>query len=468
MGGLLAALNAGTTSLHTNQKSIEIVGNNIANVSTEGYSRQRAELRQIPSVIFGEFFVGQGVAVSNVQREHDIFITRQLQEKSIAFGEEKSRSLPMQELERVFNISGENLASEIDRFFDSWQKLTANPSGMVERDMVIQRGQLLGDAFRNTYEEMDLVSANINNAIVAKIPALNEKLSEVARLNQRIHLIEVSGQTANGARDQRDALMGNLSRELGIKTYTDNRGMLSVQLSRGTPLVNGTEAMTIETVPIGSDVDLRVRMGNSVKNLLTREMGGEMRGLFEVRDVFIGDLRADLDKLAVELTSAVNNVHDNGYGLNDDVQRVFFEDLNGPPPTENASRHVRVHADIESDAGNLAAGTEFPAAPGDNRNALDIAALETTYHISGGTDTFDNFYAKMVATVGIEASRNKIALGGAEDATIQLTNLRDGLAGVSLEQEMIDLIRFQRGFESSAKFLSTIDEMMSVILQLRR
>lgn len=467
MGGLLSALNAGKTSLHTSQKAIEIVGNNIANVNTEGYSRQRAELKQIPSIVFGGFFVGQGVAVSNVRREHDIFITRQLQEKSISFGEENGRSLPMRELERVFNISGENLASEMCRFFDSWQKLTTNPSGQVERDMVIQRGQLLGDAFRNTYEEMDVVSGNINNAIVAKIPALNEKLAEVARLNQRIHMVEISGQTANGARDQRDLLIEDISRELGVQTYTDNRGMLAVQLSSGTPLVHGQEAMTIETVQVGSDVDLRVRMGNSVKNILTREMGGEVRGLFEVRDVFISNLRTDLDNLAVELTSAVNDIHDNGYGLNDDVQRLFFEDLSGPPPTANAGRHIMVHADIAGNAGNLAAGTEYPAAPGDNRNALEIAALETTHRIAG-TDTFDNFYAKMVSSVGIEASRNKIALGGAKDATIQLTNLRDGFAGVSLEQEMIDLIQFQRGFESSAKFLATIDEMMGALLQLRR
>jgi flagellar hook-associated protein 1 FlgK len=472
MGGLLSALNAGRTSLHTNQKSIEIVGNNIANVNTEGYSRQRTELREIPSVIFGDFFVGQGVAVSNVRREHDIFITRQLQEKSIAFGEENSRSLPMRELERVFNISGENLASEVDRFFDAWQELTTNPSGQVERDMVIQRGQLLGDAFRNTYEEMDLISSNINNSIVAKIPALNEKLAEVARLNQRIHLIEVSGQTANGARDQRDLLIEDLSGELGVKTYTDNRGMLAVHLPGGTPLVHGKEAMTLETVQVGAIVDLRVRMNNSVKNIHIREMGGEMRGLFEVRDVFIGGLRADLDNLAVELTSAVNNVHDNGYGLNDDIQRFFFEDLSGPPPTENASRHIRVHADIADNGNNLAAGAEFlpgtGAAVGDNRNALEMAALETIHHMPNSTNTFDNFYAKMVSSVGIEASRNKIALGGAKDATIQLTNLRDGLVGVSLEQEMIDLIKFQRGFESSAKFLATIDEMMGAILQLRR
>ncbi len=466
MGGLLSALNAGTTSLHTNQKSIEIIGNNIANMNTEGYSRQRAMLKQIPSVIFGEFFVGQGVTVSNVRREHDIFITRQLQEKSIAFGEETSRSIPMRELERVFNISGENLASEMDRFFDSWQNLTTNPSGQVERDMVTQRGQLLGNAFRNTYEELDLVSGNINNSIIAKVPFLNEKFAEVARLNERIHLIEISGQTANGARDQRDLLIKDLSRELGVQTFTDNQGMLVVQLSGGTPLVHGTEAMTVEIVQNGSDVNLQVRMNHSIKSILREEVGGEMRGLLEVRDVVINELRTYLDRLAVELTSAVNDIHKKGYGLNDDIQRNFFEDLSGSSPM-NASRHIRVNMDIVNDVNNLAAGTEYPAAPGDNRNALEIATLETSHHIAG-TGTFNNFYAKMVSFVGIEASRNKLALTGAQDAFMQLTNHRERRVGVSLEQEMIDLIRFQRGFEASAKFLATIDEMMGTLLRLRR
>ena len=189
MGGLLTALNAGKTSLITNQKSIEIVGNNIANVNTEGYSRQRAELSQIPAVNFGDFFVGQGVTVSDVSRDYDVFISRQLQEKSIAFGEESGRSTPLTELERIFNVSDENLASEIDKFFDAWQQLTTNPSGRVERDIVMQRGQLMGDAFRNTYDELENIRNNLNNKVVSNIVDINEKTSEIAKLNDRIYLV---------------------------------------------------------------------------------------------------------------------------------------------------------------------------------------------------------------------------------------------------------------------------------------
>ncbi len=470
MSGLLTALNAGKTSLMTNQKSIEIVGNNIANVNTEGYSRQRAELMQIPAVNFGDFFVGQGVTVSDVSREYDVFINRQLQEKSITLGEESGKSTPLSELERIFNVSDDNLAGSINDFFDAWQQLTTNPSGQVERDMVLQRGRLMGDAFADTYNELETVRNNINNNIVSKIGNLNEQISEIAKLNDRIFQIEINGQSANAARDQRDLIVEDLSKSLGIQSYTDNRGMLAVQLPGGTPLVQGNQAMPLSVVTNGTDVNLQITIGGNVKDITTQELGGEMKGMFDVRDDFIAGLRGDLDTLAVEITKTVNDVHSNGWYTdpatgNPATGQLFFDDLTALPPGTPPSRHVRVAL---ADGRYVAAAGGNTAAPGDNENALAIASLETTYRVSGTNDTFDSFFSQIVSSVGIEASRNKMALGGAKDASVQLHNLRDGFAGVSLEEEMVDLVQYQRGFESSAKFLSTVDEMMNSLLQLKR
>ena len=454
----------------TNQKSIEIVGNNIANVNTEGYSRQRAELMQIPAVNFGDFFVGQGVTVSDVSREYDVFINRQLQEKSITLGEESGKSTPLSELERIFNVSDDNLAGSINDFFDAWQQLTTNPSGQVERDMVLQRGRLMGDAFADTYNELETVRNNINNNIVSKIGNLNEQISEIAKLNDRIFQIEINGQSANAARDQRDLIVEDLSKSLGIQSYTDNRGMLAVQLPGGTPLVQGNQAMPLSVVTNGTDVNLQITIGGNVKDITTQELGGEMKGMFDVRDDFIAGLRGDLDTLAVEITKAVNDVHSNGWYTdpatgNPATGQLFFDDLTALPPGTPPSRHVRVAL---ADGRYVAAAGGNTAAPGDNENALAIASLETTYRVSGTNDTFDSFFSQIVSSVGIEASRNKMALGGAKDASVQLHNLRDGFAGVSLEEEMVDLVQYQRGFESSAKFLSTVDEMMNSLLQLKR
>ncbi len=464
MTSLLNALNAGKTSLLTNQKSIEIVGNNIANVNTEGYSRQRAELSQIPAVNFGDFFVGQGVTVSDVSRDYSVFINRQLQDKTIEYGEESGKSNSLSELERIFSVGEDNLASQINDFFDAWQELTANPSGEVERDIVLQRGELLGDAFASMTDELDTVVSNMNTEIIGEVDYLNEKIAEIAKLNDRISLVEISGQTANAARDQRDLIVQDLSETLGIETYTDNRGMLCVQLPGGMPLVQGNLCSTIKTVTNGSNVDLQLETTGVTLDIDLQNLGGKFKGMFETRDVFIADLQESLNTLAIDLTSAVNAQHAAGYGSDGVTGRNFFNDISALGVGQVASRNVALAI---SDATEIAAAGNSTAAPGDNENALAIAQLEITHHVGTTGDTFDNYFAKMVADVGIEAARNELALSGAEDASVQLQNLRDGYSGVSLEEEMIDLIQYQRGFESSAKFLATVDEMMNALLQLK-
>lgn len=464
MTSLINALNAGKTSLLTNQKSIEIVGNNIANVNTPGYSRQRPQLSDIPSVNFGNFFIGQGVTVSDVSRDYSLFITRQLQSKTIDYGEETGKSNSLKELERIFNVSENNLSAQIDDFFDAWQALSANPSGQTERDIVIQRGQLLGQAFSNITNEMDTITQNLNREILAGIPALNEQLAEVARLNERINLIEVSGQSANAARDQRDMIIQNLSETLGVQTYTDNQGMLCVHLPGGTPLVMGHMAATISPVLTGTDVNLQVNIAGATRDVGLESMGGAYKGMFEMRDVFIKGLSDGLNTLAIDLTTTVNNAHIAGYGADGVTGRLFFDDITALPPDQVASRNIAVAI---TGASQVAAAGNPAAAPGDNENALRIAQLESTHKVGATNDTFNDFFSQMVATVGIEAARNNMALTGARDAVMQLQILRDGYSGVSLEEEMIDLIQYQRGFQSSAKYLSTVDELLNTLLQLK-
>jgi len=474
MAGLFTALNAGKTALSVNQKSIEIIGNNISNVNTEGYSRQSASLSPYPSMNFGNFFIGQGVVVTNVKRDHDVFVTNMLQEKSIEFGLQEGQTRALSELERIFNISEENISTEVNRYFDSWQELSANPSGLVERDIVIQRGERLAEKFHLTIDDLNKVKDNINDSIVSKIDDVNSKISEIAELNDRIFTIEIQGQTANGSRDRRDILAKELATSLGVKTYEDNKGMMAVMLPNGLPLVQGVMAMKIEAVPNGSDLDLVLHAGGATRPLDINSLGGEFEGLIHIRDEFIPSLREDLDILAYNITQAVNVAHAAGAGLDaitgPYVSRNFFV-ANPPPPPGNplwhdAARNMTVAI---SDSNHVAAAAAPPptVSRGDNRNALDISNIGEK-SIINGTDSFGDYYGKLTAKVGIESNMNTLALGGAEDAMVQLQNLRDGLSGVSLEEEMINLIQFQRGFESSAKFLSTVDEMMASLLQLKR
>jgi flagellar hook-associated protein 1 FlgK len=480
MAGLFNALNAARTSLEVNQKSIEIIGNNISNVNTEGYSRQSAEFQTYPAMNFGDFFIGQGVKISDVSRDHDVFIDQQIKQKAIDFGLQDALTRPLAELERIFTVTDDNLSTDIDNFFDSLQELTADPSDLVQRNNVILQGQVLSTSFNNTVNDLNSIKENINDSILSKLDDVNSKISQMADLNDRIYSIEIHGQTANSARDQRDMVAKDLAQMLGAQSYEDKNGMLSVVLPGGMPLVQGTMAMTISSEVSGTDLTLRLEAGGVTRDLELRHMGGEFKGLMDIRDNFIPGLEADLDKLAYELSVQVNQQHAAGGALDSTTGNIFFSvppNYAAPPPAPTAAEYegaARAMSVVLTDPLKIAAGAApdpgpppGTVAPGDNSNALILSNIGDEYLI-GGIDNFNSLYGKMASRVGVESNQNQLSLKGAEDALVQLENFRDGLVGVSLEEEMISLIQFQRGFESSAKFLSTVDEMMTTLLGIKR
>ncbi len=553
-GGLTAALTSGRTALQTNQKSIEVTGLNIANVNTEGYSRQSANLTPYPALNFGDFFIGTGVTVGSIERSHDVFLDGQIKDKSSDVGLESSMANPLAELERVFNISDGSLSDEFDQFFDSWRQLTTNPGGEVERQLVVQRGELIGNAFSNMYEETEGVIKNINTTILSKIDGVNLAVDEIAQLNNRISSLEISGQDANSDRDRRDLLLKELSASIGATSFETSDGSVSVQLPNGMPLVEGTAANHVVGTYDDTDVNLSLAYGSASVDLDRTSLGGEFRGLYEVRDVTIPDLTERLDQLAYTFATEVNAMHQAGTDLDGNAGQAFFtppgqhqsqsyddatalsfgtgdiefnvngtvstvtigagdNSVNGIAAAINAAS-IGVTATVNSDDNSLVITPDTPGesvridssglsggtyaaptftssgmaaslqmnisstseiaagtsgAPGDNTNALAILQLEqNSQNDFGGNDTFVSYYGKIVSTVGVEAARNRQAQQGYEDSLVQLQNLRDSMDGVSLEDEMINLLQFQRSFEASAKFLSTVDEMMSTIMTIKR
>jgi flagellar hook-associated protein 1 FlgK len=480
MAGLFSSLNSARTSLEVNQKSIEIIGNNISNVNTEGYSRQQAVLETYPATNFGDFFIGQGVKVSDVSRQHDVFIEKEIQDKSVNYGYQDALTRPLSELERVFNVTEDNISTDIDNFFDSLHELSADPSDLVQRNNVLLQGNVLATSFNSVMDDLDSIKENLNNTLVSKIDTVNSQLAEVADLNDRIFQIEIHGQTANSARDQRDVVIKSLAVTVGAETYETENGMVSVQLPGGLPLVEGNMAMSLSTVANGSDLTLQLHAGGVTRDLGTRSLGGEFKAIVEMRDDFIPELEADMDKLAYELSSQINIQHMQGGALDSTTGNLFFtmppnyaaSPPNPPPTAVEYAGAAREIAMAITDPSKVAAAQAPDAvsgtiAIGDNRNALILANIGADYLVDG-VDNFNSLYGQITAKVGVESNQNQLSLKGAEDSLIQLENFRDGLVGVSLEEEMISLIQFQRGFESSAKFLSTVDEMMNSIIELKR
>lgn len=457
-GGLNAALNSGRTSLQTNQKAIEITGLNIANVNTEGYSRQSPYLTPYPALNFGDYFIGTGVTVGSVERSHDVFLDGQIKDKSAEFGLENGMVNSLAELERAIGIGDGSLSDEFDQFFDAWRQLSTNPGGEIERQAVLQRGELIGDAFVNLYDETQQVVKNLNSTIVSKIDGVNLALDEIAQLNVRISSLEMAGQEANSDRDRRDLLLKQVSETIGAGSFETSNRTSSVYLPNGMPLVEGDQVSHVVAVYSGTDVNLELDFGTTNIPLDLNSMGGEFRGLYQVRDVTIPNAVNQLDQLAYTFATEVNTQHQLGTDLNGNPGVDFFVQ---PAAVAGAASSLTMNIATTSE---IAAGTS--AAPGDNTNALAVLQLEQQQTL--GNDTFVSYYGKIAATVGVEAARNLQAQQGHDDTLVQLKNMRDAVDGVSLEDEMINLMMYQKGFEASAKFLATVDEMMGTLLTLKR
>ena len=315
-------------------------------------------------LLFNLNFFLNGVKITSIQRDHDVFIQSQLEDKYVDFGFANGQARSLIELEGVFNVSEENISTEIDRFFDSWQQLSSNPGDPVLRDVVIHRGNLLASGFNSLANNLNGVVHNINDAIQSKVDGLNGVFEEIAELNDRIYNIEIQGQMANSDRDRRDMLVKDLAEKLGTTTYLDKSGMVNVQLPGGLPIVQGNMPMRLETVTNGSNVDLQLHTGGTVRNMSTHTLGGEMLGMFTMRDEFIPSIMEDVDRLAWEVGNQVNLQHTAGASIDGTPATEFFLDTTAVSPPalsmyENAARNMAVFID---NADNVAAGLPGAAA----------------------------------------------------------------------------------------------------------
>ncbi|NTV14069.1 MAG: flagellar hook-associated protein FlgK [Desulfobulbaceae bacterium] len=459
MSGIINALNLGKSGLLTGQKALEIAGNNISNVNTPGYSREVPIFTAFPSIMIQGVMVGTGSGVSNIAREHDAFLARQIQDKSASLGAEEGKAMPLTQVENTIGISENSLAVHIDGFFNAWQDLSADPGNQVARANVLESGTQLASAFSSAVDGLRAIQRNLDVSLGAKVVELNAKFKEVADLNKTIAGIEAGGPTALSARDRRDLLLQEISYALGGTSIESDKGMASFYLPNGLPVVQDGDAFSLGLQEIGNVQALQLNLGSQAITLSPDKVGGEVNGLLSVRDQVIPDLINNLDKLAFTMANQVNAAHQLGSGLDGVAGRDFFNPL---------AVQLGAATSLTVALGNynqVAAG--LGSATGDNTNALAITALGGGLLIDGSY-TFSGYYAQLATDLGSEVSSNKMAVVGNKDSLDLISNLRDNTVGVSIEEEMISLIRYQKGYEASAKYLTVVNDMLDTLLNVGR
>lgn len=462
---LLASLSVGSSGLAINQKGIEVSGNNVANVNTEGYSRQTLEVSSSPTLEFGGQMIGSGAVVTGISRETNVFVSKQLIAKTADYGEESAKSSILAEIEQVISIDDGGISSSLDEFFDAWQELSADPSATLERQQVMQVGENLAESFQSMVADLNVAQDSINTDLEGKVTALNEKLEQIAELNVQIVAGESTGISANAMRDERDLLLQDVSELAGASYYEEANGMVSVQLASGQSLVTASTVSTIDTVWSAGNLELSLSNGTSTVALDGDNFSGELGGMLEMRDQYIPELIDQLDILAYNLAMAVNSVHAAGYDLAGNSGVDFFSYSGGSPDLWSGAASTIAMA--LSDTSEVAAGTIGAPdnEPGDNENTLNMVALQNDLLVDG-TTSLNDYFATIASGVGLAVSENSIALESAEDSLTQIQNMRDSVSGVSTDEEMLMLVQYQSGYEAAARFLTTVDEMLDTLMAM--
>jgi flagellar hook-associated protein 1 FlgK len=460
MGDIGRVLNTTREAILSNLTALNVTGNNIANVDTPGYSRLRPTFGSI-GVIDSSHEQGQfGVKITDIQRLYDKYLEAQMVQQEQGVGYNNAQMDVLNRVEGIFNEStGGGINELLSKFWDSWSQLSANPTGITERDSLISVSQSLASMFREKANELISIQSDTNNLISDNVTELNKDLDSMVDLNTKIVETEISGGSAASARDQRAELLQKISQIIDVNYYEEANGSLNIFISNGRSLVEGTNAWKLDVSPNPAnsnyyDVFFQDTPGVAINDRL---QGGKLAGLLDVRDNKVAGYLNDLDNMASTIITEVNAQHSSGYDLNGNVGGDFFS------TTSTLAKDMQVDPAIIADVRKVAASATVNS---DGDNASSINSIKDSLLMAVGTSTIDNFYQTVTARVGNDVANAKLSLDHQTAIANQVQSERDAVSGVSLDEEMLNLIKYQAAYNAASRLAGIVNTMMGTLINL--
>ena len=460
--GLSTAMEIGKNGLTIYRVATEVTSENIANVNTPGYSRQRVLLETAPPTTQNGFPMGTGVRIASVERYYDGLLQQQLVNAQTTLGYNTAKSNVLQQIEPTFNeVANDGLGAAVSNFFGAWQDLTLNPAGAAERQAVLSRAEILQDNFNSVSTTLNDSINTQNDSLVPLTDDINATLQHIAELNSQIKTTELVSGNANETRDRRDQLIRDLALKIGI-TFTENSdGTTDVKFADGgAALVSGSTAGSFSLVPNGTVSDVYVTAAGGGAAVLTAPTKGQLGATLALRDTVIPGYLSQIDNLAATITSQVNDQHKLGFDLTGAAGIDFFD------PAGTTAGTFGLNAALVSTNQIAASGNALLL--GDNSNVLKLAQLQGQKLMSAGASTFNSYFDSLVSRIGLDVMSSKTTVAQNEAFTRQLTNLRESNSGVSLDEELTNLVKYQRSYQASAKLITTATDMMDIVMGLIR
>jgi flagellar hook-associated protein 1 FlgK len=379
-------------------------------------------------------------------------------------GEFTASSRALARLEPLFGDANNlGIGAGLNEFFGALQDVATNPNDLSARAVFFSKATALASRFNQSATDLTAAQNFLDHQVGQTITDVNRLASRISNLNANVARAESTGQQANDLRDERGVALADLGELIEVSSIEDATGQLTVFAGRGHVLVDKERTYQLVAVPNLSNnglLDVHYDAGAGPTTSLTPVIqSGQLKGLLDVRDQTIPSLRASLDTLASGLVTQVNQQHRLGFGLDGSTNQDFFT------PTGTTASTIAVSL---TNGRQIAASSTVAGVPGNNTNALALAGLRNTEFVPLGNATFQEYYSTLAGNFGSIAQGVDGNLRAQEVLHEQMTSQRASISGVSMDEELANLLQYQRSFEAASRMIVVADELFQTILSIKR
>jgi flagellar hook-associated protein 1 FlgK len=450
--GLSRIFDISRRSLATYQNSMNIASHNISNAANKNYTRQRVNLAAENPETNANFVWGTGIKLDSITRVRDGLVDKQLIANQQNYSFNEKQSLMLSQIEQVFSEPSElGISNLMNNFFNTWNELSVNPNSIPLRNNVIYAAENLATKVDSINRDIDTIKYDMFREFQEKTDTLNSSLNQVTQLNKQIFQATATGLDANDLMDQRDKIIGDLSKLVNLSVNYDNNGSANISIG-GVFAADGAAATEFEVV--NDNGKLTIAALNTSNHVQLK--AGEIAAIADIYSNKIPDYQNDLDYLFTEFVRQVNTVHSSGYTIESTPRTGidFFK--------EYKDGKLVISDDILNSPENIAVSADGTDGNGDI--SVQLADLSTSKTINGAS--FNSYYNSLISKLG----NDKLSVDRQTEANQmildQLQLQKQSISGVSVDEEMTEIIKYQRAYDASAKLIRIADEMLETIMGL--
>lgn len=444
MAGLSSTLEIARNTLLNEQVQIQVASYNIANADNTAYARQKANLTTNPATRIQAGWIGTGARIDTITQVRDQYVEQQLLASTAQESDYSTRASMLETLGTYVNDTGDTgISAELGDFWDAWDALSQDPTGTVARQGVISAAQSLVDTFNSTQTNLTSLKENLQSQTGDTVEKINTLLDQIADYNYSIVRLESGGDSANDMRDLRYEALTELSQELGINYTEEDNGAITVTLQDGSDTITlisdhkSGELAYDEGTGLVSYTDTEGGTTAPDPNTLS---GGTLAGLLASLQETTA-VNDQLDTMVSELVDQVNALHNaTSLGVN-----VF---------SGSTMADITVDSDF-TDPDNV---------NGDQASA--IAELQNTKIANLDESTFVDYLSGIQQQIGLDEEEASSQAEYQQALVDYFQTKQQSVSGVSIDEEMVDLIKFQQIYQAAAKIVSTTQELLSTVIEM--